>query len=313
MTFDIPLFASLLRRWSLLGIGVLALGLVVVGCDNNGGVPAEERTVAGIVSLSQANTSTLAGALEQSDLADSLSNEDTTLTVFAPVDSAFDNIDKEELTENDDLLSEVLTAHVVPGRALTADRIEDGKTVVTMEGDSLTLYVDDGAVQVNGDAVITADIEGTNGVVHLIDEVLLKTADAVDRVRLAPQFGLFSDLVGEGELASALREEDRTVFAPTDQALLEAFDENDNGTLDDDEWPNDAGSTVRYHALQAVYFASDVPPSATEYPTLEGSNVTLKRSDDTVTVNDAAVTSPDIEVENGVLHGIDAVLHPPSQ
>lgn len=312
MICDLPLRSVLHRRRALLGIGLLILGLVAVGCDSSGGVPAKENTVAGVVSLSQNDAGAFADALKQAALTDSLSDEDTTLTVFAPVDSAFGNVDQEDLTEDHDVLNEVLTYHVVSGQALTSDQMEDGQRVETMEGDSLTLRVDDGAVEVNGASVTTADLEGTNGVVHLIDGVLLETVDAVDRVRLTPEFSIFADLVGQGELASTLRRDSLTVFAPTNQVFLKALDKNENGTVDDGETPGNAGSLVQYHVLKAVYSAADVPAAPTERATLEGSTVTLKRSDGTVTVNDATVTDPNVEVENGVLHGIDSVLLPPS-
>jgi len=306
------LFPSLLRRWSLLGMGLLTIGFVAMGCDSNGGTPTEETTVAAIVSSAQ-NTTSLADALEQADLTEDLSDEDTTFTVFAPVDSAFGNVDAEELTATSDVLSEVLTYHVVPGAALAADQIEDGQTVETLEGDSLAFHVDDGTVRVNDASLTTTNVEGTNGVVHFIDGVLLETVDAVDHAKLTPRFSIFADLVAQSDRATTLRQEGLTVFAPTNQVFLDALDENDNGEVDDSEVPNNVGAMVQYHALEEVYSAADVPTSATDRPTLEGADVTLQRSDGTVTVNNATVTESDIGVENGVLHGIDAILSPPSK
>ena len=306
------LFSSLLRRWSLLGVGLLTMGLVATGCDSNGGTPTAQDTVAGIVSSSQ-NTTSLADALEQADLTEDLSDEDTTFTVFAPVDSAFGNVDTGELTENSDLLSEVLTYHVVPGAALSPDQIEDGQTVETVEGDSLTFRVDNGTVQVNGASLTTTNVEGTNGVVHLIDGVLLETVDAVDHAKLTPRFSIFADLVVQSDRATALRQDRLTVFAPTDSVFLDALDENGNGEIDDSEIPSNVGAMVQYHAVEEVYFADDVPTSATDRPTLEGSDITLQRSNGTVTVNDATVMTPDVKVENGVLHRIDSVLRLPGE
>lgn len=310
MTSPLSLLSATLRRWSLLGIGLLTIGVVTTGCDS-GSTPTNENTVADIVSLSQNNT-TLADALEQADLAEDLQDRDTTFTVFAPVDSAFGNIDTDELTENSDLLSEVLTYHVVPGQALTSDQITDGQTVETMEGDSLTFHVNDEAVHVNGASITTINLGGTNGVVHLVDGVLLETVDAVDRTKLTPRFSTFADLIEQSDLTTALRQENLTVFSPTNQAVLDALDENGNSELDDGEVPDNVGSIVQYHVLEEAYSAADVPTSATDHSTLESANVTLKRNDGTVTINDATVAESDIDVENGVLHSIDSLLHPPS-
>ena len=228
------------------------------------------------------------------------------------------NIDAGDLTSNSDLLDEVLTYHVVAGQRIRAGDIQDGQTVQTVEGGTLTFSVDGNAVQVNSAAVTTVNLEASNGVVHLVDGVLLETVDVVDRAVLAPQFSILADLVGRANLASALRgpgpdgEDGVTVFAPTNQAFLTALDQNGNDQIDDSEVPSNAGAILQYHVLDDVFFAGDVPTSATDVPTLEGSNVTVQRSDGTVTVNESTVAVPNVAVENGVIHGIDGVLMPPS-
>ena len=300
----------------MLGVALLAIALVATGCDNNDSMD-ETPTVAELAN-SRDDLSTLAGALEQADLVSTLNNENESFTVFAPVNSAFGNIDADELTADSDLLNEVLTYHVVAGQAIAAGDIQDGQTVETVEGGSLTFSVDGSSVQVNGASVTTANLEGSNGVVHLVDGVLLETVDVVDRAILTPQFSILADLVGRANLADALRgpgpdgEDGLTVFAPSNEAFLAALDTNDNGEIDDDEVPGNAASILQYHVLDDVFFAADVPTAATDVPTLEGSNVTVQRSDGTVTANEATVALPNVTVENGVIHGIDGVLMPPS-
>jgi transforming growth factor-beta-induced protein len=280
----------------------------------------EDGTVAEIVS-GRSELSTLTSALP-SALVETLSNEDQEFTVFAPANPAFGAIDAGELTGNADLLNEVLTYHVVAGQGIASGNITDGQTVTTVEGDSLTFSVGSGGVQVNGASVTTADLRGSNGVVHVIDGVLLETVDAVDRAVLTPQFSILADLVGQAGLTEALRgvgpdgEDGLTVFAPTNDAFLEALDENGNGEIDDSEVPSNAASILQYHVLDDVFFASDVPTSATDLPTLEGSDVTVVRDGSAVTLNPnneaASVAVPNVEVENGVIHGIDTVLQIPS-
>ncbi|MBK6763946.1 MAG: fasciclin domain-containing protein [Micrococcales bacterium] len=119
--------------------------------------------------------STLVAAVEAADLAETLSAEGP-YTVFAPTDAAFEALpagvlDALLLPENKELLTEILTYHVVAGEVMSTD-IEPGE-VPTVEGQDLTIEVTDGTVTVNGATVEAADVEASNGVIHVIDEVLV--------------------------------------------------------------------------------------------------------------------------------------------
>lgn len=311
-------FDTALRRWSTLGMGVLMLCLVGTGCDaftddDLGDADPQTPSVAEIVTEVRA-LSTLEEGATKADIIGDL--EADGITLFAPLNGAFDPIDTNTLLagQNRGLLTEVLTYHVVP-QEIAAEDISDGMTVETLEGDSLTFSTADG-VSVNGASVTNANVSASNGVVHVIDGVLLETADAVDRADLTPQFSVLRKLIGEAGLTSTLRgpgpdaSEGLTVFAPTNDALLGALDENGNGTVDDVEIPDNLASILQFHVLDTVFFADDVPAAATDVETLEGSDVTVQSSDGTVTVNGNEVATPDVEVENGVVHGIDAVLMP---
>lgn len=313
-------FATTLRRWTALGIGVLALFLVATGCDaftddDLGDANPQTPSIAEIVTEVRA-LSTLEEGARKADLLDDLETDG--ITLFAPENGAFDAIDTNTLLtgQNQGMLTEVLTYHVVP-EEIEAGDISDGMTVETLEGDSLRFSTGDG-VAVNGASVTNADVDASNGVVHVIDGVLIETVDAVDRADLTPQFGVLRKLIGEAGLTGALRgpgpdaSEGLTVFAPTNDALLDALDDNGNGSIDDGEIPSNIESILQYHVLDSVFFAEDVPTSATDVETLEGSDVTVQRSNGTVTVNGNEVAVPDVNVENGVVHGIDAVLIPPS-
>lgn len=118
--------------------------------------------------------STLVAAVGAADLAETLSSEGP-FTVFAPTDAAFEALpdgvlDALLLEENKDTLVKILTYHVVPGE-VTSDQISAGD-VATVEGQTVTVTTDEG-VQVNGANVVTADVEASNGVIHVIDSVLL--------------------------------------------------------------------------------------------------------------------------------------------
>jgi uncharacterized surface protein with fasciclin (FAS1) repeats len=119
---------------------------------------------------------TLAKALEAAGLVDTLKGEGP-FTVFAPTDAAFAQLPAGRLEallapENRDLLVDVLTYHVVPG-AVPAARVVELESVTTVGGQRLDVAVEDGGVRIDGAHVETADILCTNGVIHVIDTVLL--------------------------------------------------------------------------------------------------------------------------------------------
>jgi uncharacterized surface protein with fasciclin (FAS1) repeats len=136
--------------------------------------PAEQN----IVELAQAtpDLSTLVTAVVAADLAETLSG-DGPFTVFAPTNEAFEALPAGTLDdllkpENKDQLTDVLTYHVVAGDVMSSD-LTDGQEITTLQGDTLTVKITDGVVTINGATVTTADVDASNGVVHIIDQVLL--------------------------------------------------------------------------------------------------------------------------------------------
>jgi uncharacterized surface protein with fasciclin (FAS1) repeats len=136
----------------------------------------DEASTTDIVGVASANptTTTLVTALDAAGLVEALQAPGP-FTVFAPTDDAFAALpegvlDKLVQPENKDALTKILTYHVVEGAVMASD-VTDGE-VPTLEGQSLTLSTADG-VTVNGAKVTTADVEASNGVIHLIDTVLL--------------------------------------------------------------------------------------------------------------------------------------------
>ena len=290
-------------------VGLLAFALVLVGCDSNGGggnddMPDETSTITELAA-GQDNLSTLVGALETAELDDDLADEDQTFTVFAPVNSAFENIDADELTGNSELLSEVLTYHVVPGQAIASGDIQDGQTVTTLEGDTLRFSVDGNSVQVNGASVTTADLQASNGVVHVIDEVMLETVDAVDRAVLTPQLSTTAAAIQAAELAeddSPLRDQKLTLFAPVDGS----FANLELNTLTSET--ELLARILQYHVVPGTRIASGQISGGETPGTLEGGTLNIAVDNGTVTVNGIPVTTTDIETENATIHLIDGVL-----
>lgn len=119
---------------------------------------------------------TLATALEAADLVGTLKG-DGPFTVFAPTDAAFaklpaGTVDNLLKPENKDQLVAVLTYHVVPGK-VTSDQVVNLNSATTVNGQDVTIEVMDGAVHVDNATVVTADVMASNGVIHVIDEVIL--------------------------------------------------------------------------------------------------------------------------------------------
>lgn len=298
------------RILTLLLLPVFLFGFAA--CDSNDDTDDEQT----IVELAQAtpNLSTLVAALQAADLVSTL-NGDGPFTVFAPVNSAFaalgqDQIDRLLADENQALLQEVLTYHVVPGRILAAD-LEDGQTVTTVEGSTLTIDLDGGPT-VNGVSIIDTDITASNGVVHLIDGVLTQTLDIVDVATVqgfdtllaaAAAADLDDDLQGAGPF---------TVFAPTEQAfadLLEALDVTAEELLARE----DLADILLYHVVAGEAFAADLSDGQV-LTTLQGGTLTVDITGGTVSLvganNTVTVVLPNVDASNGVIHAIDAVLLP---
>ena len=119
---------------------------------------------------------TLVAAIQAAGLVDALKAEGP-LTVFAPTDDAFAKLPEgtvESLLqpENIDQLKSILTYHVVSGKILSTD-LSDGATAATLQGSNINIAIADGAVSINDATVTSADIAASNGVIHVIDTVLL--------------------------------------------------------------------------------------------------------------------------------------------
>ena len=151
--------------------GVLALAAAAFAQDTM------SKTVVEIAAANKDFT-TLVTAVKAAGLAETLSGKGP-FTVFAPTNAAFAKLPKgtvEDLLkpENKAKLASILTYHVVAAKVLAADAIKmDGKSAKTVNGQDIAIKVKDGKVMVNDATVTTADIVGSNGVIHVIDTVLL--------------------------------------------------------------------------------------------------------------------------------------------
>ncbi|MEM9884724.1 MAG: fasciclin domain-containing protein, partial [Bacteroidota bacterium] len=278
--------------------------------------PALPATVVDIIVESEIHN-TLEAAVIAAELADDLSGEGP-FTVFAPTDDAFAALPEgtvETLLEDPTGdLAQILLYHVLGTQVLSTD-LSDGLTATTLQGDDVTVTINDDGIFINDAEVIVADILAENGVVHVIDAVLLPPpalpATVVDIIVESEihttlevgviAAGLADDLSGEGPF---------TVFAPTDDAFAALPDGVLDSLLAD---PNDLGEVLLYHVLNARVLSTDLSDGQTA-TTLLGEDITVTiDADGNIFINDAQVITADILAENGVVHVIDAVLTPPAE
>ncbi len=143
-----------------------------------------DQTIVDVASSTGSHDS-LVAALNHVGLADTLAG-DGPFTVFAPTDQAFTdagiNLDDFDTEEENNTLSDILLYHVISGAAVDAANVTDGMTAEAANGDTLTFTVTNDSVVVGDATVTSADVEASNGIIHVIDKVLMPPADVVDEV-----------------------------------------------------------------------------------------------------------------------------------
>ena len=257
----------------------------------------------------------LVAALTQADLVTTLQG-DGPFTVFAPTDQAFIDAGIDLTTfdtdEENATLVDILTYHVVSGKVMSTD-LTDGMEAAALNQDTLTFSVSATEVKVNDAVVTTADVESSNGVIHVIDKVLMPPADLVDIPATAQSTGVHTALVAalaQANLVATLQGTGPfTVFAPTDQAFTDAG--IDLTTFDTDEENATLVDILTYHVVSGTVVSSDLTDGMTA-AALNQDTLTFSVSATEVKVNDAVVTTADVATSNGVIHVIDKVLMPPT-
>ena len=268
------------------------------------------------------NFKTLVAAVQAAGLVETLKGEGP-FTVFAPTDAAFAKLPKETLAEllkpeNKAKLAGILAYHVVPGKVMAADvvKLTEAKTV---QGASAKVMVEGGAVKIDAANVTATDIVCSNGVVHVIDSVILPPEPKVstkpaakDIVDTAVAAGSFKTLVAAVQAAGLVEtlkgDGPFTVFAPTDAAFAKLPKE----TLADLLKPENKAklaAILTYHVVPGKVMAADVV-KLTEAKTVQGSSAKIAVEGSSVMVDGAKVTATDIVCGNGVIHVIDAVILP---
>ena len=257
---------------------------------------------------------TLAAALSAADLVETLKG-DGPFTVFAPTDDAFAKLPAGTVQtllkpENKGKLAGILTYHVVAGKVL-ASQVVGLNGATTVNGQRVDIKAGDAGVTVDGANVVATDIVCDNGVIHVIDSVILPADENIPAVATAAgSFGTLLAAAQAAGLVDALSGDGPlTVFAPTDAAFAALPD----GTVDSLLMPENKEKLVailKYHVVAGRVY-SDSALNAKKLKTLGGQNVRVGIKKDEARVNKAKLIATDIDASNGVIHVIDSVLLPP--
>ena len=231
-------------------------------------------------------------------------------TVFAPTDQAFADagiiLDDFDTPEENATLSNILLHHVLAGEVASSD-VKDGMMATMVNGDKVKFSVANGQVTVSGALVTMADVQASNGVIHVIDTIL---TPPVDIPATAQSTGVHNSLVAavvQADLLATLQGPGPfTLFAPTDQAFSDAG--IDLGALDTPEGKATLSDILLYHAVSGEVPAADVTDCMSANA-VNGQPLSFTVGD-SVKVNDATVSSTDVITTNGLIHVIDKVLMP---
>lgn len=268
------------------------------------------------VAVGAGSFQTLVAAVKAAGLVDTLSSKGP-FTVFAPSDAAFEKLPKgmvEKLLADKKTLTQILTYHVVPGRILSKD-ISGTSFAKTAQGQSLLVKADKSGVSIDSAKVVKADIMASNGVIHVIDSVILPRKDIVATAKAAGSFKTLTAALKAAGLDKALQGKGPfTVFAPTDAA----FDKLPKGTVQAllKDIPR-LKSILLYHVVAGRTLSSNIPApkkgqdkTMTPAKTLQGTKVSIQRSAKGVWIDAAKVVGADVIAGNGVIHVIDSVILP---
>ncbi|MGK0495033.1 MAG: putative surface protein with fasciclin (FAS1) repeats [Maribacter sp.] len=343
-------------------LALLAIVFVAWSCDNNDNDDTakslEEKNIVE-TAIAEEALSSLVSALstadnsEGTDLIGTLSG-DGPFTVFAPTNAAFaallQSLDGFESLEDFDtdeeraILTTILTYHVVAGIAAKSTDLSEGQMITTVQEEEVSISLEGGVfvkdkqdADVQAAKVVIPDVVTSNGVVHIIDKVLLPqaTIDAINNGKMINEAGTLVDLVVATEALSVLEaavikaglaetlsaEGPFTIFAPTNDAfvaLLAVLGDDYNSLDDFDEEAEIAllRDILLYHVITAQVNAADL--AAGMVPTaLAENSLEIIASGDTFVIGDASetdanITVTDIMASNGVAHTIDKVLLPQS-
>ncbi len=301
---------KLLSTLSLLSL--VALGVNACNTSPKAPISSEQKTIVQ-TAIKAGQFKTLVAALKHTGL-DATMNSDGPFTVFAPSDEAFSKLPAGTLEsllkpENKNLLTSILTYHVVSGKvpAKEAMKLQSAGTV---NGQRLNISLNDKTLSIGKANVVKADIYCSNGVIHVIDTVMIPSSDSIINTAIkAGSFNTLAAALKAGNLIEALEGKGPfTVFAPTD----EAFNKLPKETLTSLLQPENISqlqAILKYHVVSGRIYSPDAL-KLKEANTLHGSSIKVHVKNGAAMVNESKLIKTDIDASNGVIHVIDTVLIP---
>ncbi|MCC7479575.1 fasciclin domain-containing protein [bacterium] len=262
--------------------------------------------------VSAGSFNTLVAAVQAAGLVEALQGEGP-ITVFAPSDEAFAKLPAgtvEDLLkpENRDKLTSILLFHVVPGQVMAADAVKLS-SAPTLLGQDAPLVKQGSSLSIGGAKIVATDIKCDNGVIHVIDSVIIPQ----NLAQVASGAGQFNTLLAAAKAAGLVDTLSNggpfTIFAPSDSA----FSKLPAGTVESLLKPENREqlkSILLYHVVPGRLKAADVV-KLSRAGSASGQSLSISTASG-VMVNDANVVATDIEALNGVIHVIDSVLLPPA-
>jgi len=304
-----------MRKWiAVLATLVVAAVAVLAPAGSARPAAAEADIVTTAVNAGQFKT--LASLLQSAGLVDTLKGAGP-FTVFAPTDAAFAKVPKatlDALAADPAKLKAVLLYHVVSGNVTAADVVKL-TSAKTLNGASVSIKVQGSTVTINNATVVTPDVLASNGVIHVIDTVLLPPAataapqNIVKTAVAAGQFKTLAALLQKSGLVKTLSSGTWTVFAPTDAAFARV----PKATLAKlGSNPALLKKVLLYHVVKGSVPASKVVAlSGKSVGTVSGLPLKITVSGGNVFLNGSTrVTKTDVQASNGTIHVINKVLIP---
>ena len=290
----------------------VAIGLVAVPATANAAIPdpLQPESIAEIATT--AGFSTLVGAVTADGLAPTLADCSAgPFTVFAPTNAAFAAVDADllgaALGDPSGLLTDVLTYHVVPGIREASDVVAQ-TSLTTLQGGAIAV---NGAVLNGSVNITTTDIFACNGVIHVIDAVLVPALPSIATVATDGGFTTLVAALSAAGLVPTFADCSAgpfTVFAPTDAAFaaaLAALGLTASQLLANTQLLT---TVLQYHVVPGIAGAAEVT-AATSLATLQGESIAVNG---TVLNGSVDITATNSWACNGVVHVVDGVLLPPS-
>jgi uncharacterized surface protein with fasciclin (FAS1) repeats len=299
-----------IRLTTILAVGALALGLSAQTPADAGAKKSDKDIVA--TAIAAGSFQTLVAAVKAAGLVETLQGKGP-FTVFAPTDDAFAKLGKDAIAdllkpENKAKLTAILTYHVVAGDNPAA-KVVTVKELTSVQGSPLAIVADKSGVTVGTAKVVKTDVLASNGVIHVIDSVLLPPDNLVATAAKAGKFQTLLTAATAAGLAETLSNDGPfTVFAPTD----EAFAKLGKDTITDLLKPENKAklASILKHHVVAGRVKAEAVVKVKEVKTLQGTSLAVKVEQGKVSIGGANVVATDVIAGNGVIHVIDSVMLP---